>query len=285
MVDVSAVIITLNEESCIEKALRSISWCSEIIVVDSGSTDRTVEICKSYGCKVIHRDFSGFGDQKRFAVRQAKANWVLSLDADEVVTPELSQEIQVELSRNGNGETRAYHIPITLVLWDGLIRRRNRLTKPKLRLFDQRFAGFTDDYVHESVVTSRQSKQLRSPIYHYSYATISDYFQKFNLYTSLAAEHRAKAARKFSVVKSLVRFPFEFFKLYVVRGFVLDGWCGFAWALFSALYPVVKNLKTHEHLQAGLQVERSVTSGSIPSYVLSRRFSKSTPERTATSGI
>src|SRR5262252_2990920 len=188
MVEVSAVLITLNEESCIEDALRSISWCSEIVVVDSGSTDRTVEICHGYGCKVIHRDFAGFGEQKRFAVRQAKHDWVLSLDADEVLTPELSKEIQLELERN-YGEHRGYKIPITLILWDGLIRRKKRLTKAKLRLFDKRFAGFTNEHVHESVVANGRCGLLLNPIYHYSYATIADYFEKFNLYTSLAAEH------------------------------------------------------------------------------------------------
>jgi len=284
MVDVSAVIITLNEESCIEDALRSISWCSEIIVVDSGSTDRTLEICESYGCRVIHREFSGFGDQKRFAVRQSKHNWVLSLDADEVVTPELSREIQLELKRN-SGENQGYQVPITLVLWDGVIRKSDRLTKSKLRLFDKRFADFTRDYVHESVVSSGHCKRLRNPILHYSYATISDYLYKFNLYTSLGAEQRATTGHRFSVVATLFRFPFEFFKLYLVRGFVLDGWCGFAWSLFSALYPVVKYLKIHEHRQgASCPHPRSVSPG-MPSYARGHRFVKGSPGQTASPRI
>lgn len=243
-----------------------------------------MEICRAYGCKVIHREFSGFGDQKRFAVRQSQHNWVLSLDADEVITPELAREIQLELEAN-RGEHHAFDIPITLVLWDGVVRDRDRLTKAKLRLFDKRFAGFTDDYVHESVVTPEHRKQLQNPIYHYSYDTISDYFQKFNLYTSLAAEHGAKAGHRFLVVGSLFRFPFEFFKLYLLRGFVLDGWCGFAWSLFSALYPVVKHLKAHEHIQAVMQMDRSCNPALKDPYMLGRQFGTATGEGTAPSGI
>src|SRR5882672_5877597 len=99
MVKISGVIITLNEESDIERALRSISWCDEIVVVDSGSKDRTVEVCESYGCKVIRRTFSGYGEQKQFAVKQATNDWIISIDADEVVPDELRDEILTELSR------------------------------------------------------------------------------------------------------------------------------------------------------------------------------------------
>jgi glycosyltransferase involved in cell wall biosynthesis len=255
MVDVSGIVITLNEEPDIENALRSLSWCQEIIVVDSGSTDRTVEICEAYGCEVIQREFSDYGEQKRFAVSQARNDWILSIDADEVISPALTNEIQRELSKE-TLDYRGYFLPISLVLWDGVIRGRRRYTKPKLRLFDRRHGNFNRAKVHESVKVSGPCKHLRHEVYHCSYSSIFDYFQKFNCYTSASALEKFNEDKSVSAVPTVLRFPFEFLKLYLVQGFFIDGWQGFVWSLFSSLYPVVRNIKLLELQRTHARRER-----------------------------
>src|SRR5262249_10500727 len=144
-IKVSAVIIALNEERDIQRALKSVEWCDEIIVVDSGSTDRTVDICMKFGANVFHKDFVGYGEQKQFAVDQATNDWILSIDADEVIPPDLRDEIQISLRKNRNQNGQMYNgfrLSICTVLWDRVVRDCPRYTRPKLRLFDRTHGKF-----------------------------------------------------------------------------------------------------------------------------------------------
>ncbi len=244
MPQVSAVLITYNEERDIARALNSVAWCDEIVVVDSGSSDRTVEICLAHGCRVFHRDFKGFGDQKAFAVSQASHDWVLVIDADEEVTPALRDEIRSRLS--SAGDCRGFRIPITTLLWDQVLRSASRHTSLKLRLFDRRFGNFGNQLVHESVFLNGRCELLRGRMYNYSYASIADYFEKFNRYTSAAALELFRQGKRSSVLSAILRIPLAFFQLLFIKGYIRDGSVGLMWSLFSSFYPAVKYVKLWE---------------------------------------
>jgi glycosyltransferase involved in cell wall biosynthesis len=248
---ISAVIIAFNEEVDIPRALSSLAWCDEVLVVDSGSTDRTVEVCEAYGAKVLRRDFIGYGDQKAWAVTQAAHDWIIALDADEQVPGALRDEIQSKLASADN--CCGYYIPITTVLWDQVVRAGHRHTKPKLRLFDRRFGNFRRQLVHESVALEGRTGLLREPMYNFSCSSIADYFDKFNRYTSLAAIESFRPGERSSFLKAVVTLPLTFLQFYFLKGFVWDGSAGFAWSLFSSLYPAVKQFKLSEFHRAFAQ--------------------------------
>lgn len=254
-VQVSAVLITYNEESDIAGAIESVSWCDEILVVDSGSTDRTVEICKTRGCKVLHHEFTGYGEQKGFAVSQAAHDWVLIVDADERVTPELRDEIRRRLE--APGDCRGFRIPITTILWDRVVRTEDRHTAAKLRLFDRRYGQYRPQLVHESVALDGRVELLRERMYNYSYSSIADYFDKFNRYTSAAAQQGFAEGKRHGVVGAVLLLPITFCQFYFGKGYICDGGIGAVWSLFSAFYPTVKYLKLWELNQAAARQSAS----------------------------
>ena len=264
MRSVSAVIIAFNEELDIARALASVAWCDEVLVVDSGSTDRTLEVCKAFGCKVLHREFAGYGEQKAFAVSQAANDWILAIDADEQIPAALRDEIQTKLARAT--DCSGYYIPITTVLWDQVVRTGRRHTKPKLRLFDRKYGNFRNQLVHESVHLEGRTERLRQPMYNYSYASIADYFEKFNRYTSLAALQSFKPGERSSFLRAVAAMPLTFIQLYFLKGFIWDGPAGFTWSLVSSMYPAVKYFKLAEFYRAyDLQRAKDALLESSPS--------------------
>ncbi len=221
------------------------AWCDEILVVDSGSCDRTVEICRDLGCRVLHRDFDGFGRQKHFAVSAARNDWVLVVDSDEVVTPELAQQIRRRLDAAPQRYV-GFEIPISLVFMGHVMRFGGQFGRCHLRLFDRRAGNYTFANVHEKVVLKGNVGALRGHILHASYRDVEHYFEKFNRYTSIAARQAFDQDSGTSKWYIAFRFPYSFFYLYVIRGLVFDGYPGFVWALFSAFYPTVKYIKLVE---------------------------------------
>jgi glycosyltransferase involved in cell wall biosynthesis len=261
---ISAVIISFNEELDIARAIASLAWCDEVLIVDSGSTDRTIEVCQAYGCKVLHRDFTGYGEQKAWAVAQAANDWILALDADEEVPAALKEEIasRLALAENCSG----YYIPITTVLWDQVVRTGHRHTKPKLRLFDRRFGNFRKQLVHESVAVEGRTEHLRQPMYNYSYSSIADYFDKFNRYTSLSALESFRPGERPSFLKAVAALPLTFIQFYFLKGFIWDGSAGLTWSLFSSFYPAVKYFKLSEFQRtyAQQQIAEGLRSSPLP---------------------
>lgn len=245
MVNISAVIITFNEERRIRATLQALDFCNEIVVVDSGSTDNTVAICKEFNCTVFTRPFDGYGTQKMYAVSKASNDWVLALDADEVVSHELKQEIVSVLKKDPGGVT-GFYLPISLVFLGKLLRHGGEYKKRHLRLFSRSAGTFTNDAVHEHAEIAGQKANLSHHILHYSYDSISDYLQKFNSYTSAAADALFAKNRTVSALSTALRFPLVFFRIYIIRGCLFDGFPGFLWSLFSSLYPVVKFSKLLE---------------------------------------
>ncbi|GAB3897293.1 glycosyltransferase family 2 protein [Larkinella knui] len=242
--------ITFNSARILPDVLRALTWCDEIVVVDSGSSDQTLSIARQFGCRVLHRDFDGFGLQKGFAVSQARNSWVLVVDADEIVTDELRAEIQLRLSEVEAGKInfRGFEVPISLVFLGQLMRYGGEYKMPHLRLFDKRFGNYNTARVHEDVVLNGSVGKLTHHMLHDSYGSLHEYFEKFNRYTTAGARdlQSQEQGHRGSVGQIVFRLPITFLKEYVIKRNFLNGYPGFIWSLFSAMYPVVKYAKLRE---------------------------------------
>ncbi len=242
----SVVIITFNEQNRIRPTLESVKWCDEIIVVDSGSTDKTLDICREYkNCKTYTQPFLGYGQQKQYAVGKASNEWILSIDADEVVTTYLQNEITGYLSLpvvpfNG------FNVPITLIFMKRIFMYGYENKQPHLRLFNKNKGAFDASQLHEKVLVGGAVITLKNEVLHCSYADITHYFQKFNNYTTIYKDEALKKGKQVSRIKSVLRFPIEFFKHYLLRLNVLNGFEGFCWSLISAFSVFVKYIKLYE---------------------------------------
>ena len=269
MPELSVVIITRNEQMNVLRCLDSVKpIADEIVVVDSMSADDTVRICRESGCLVFQRVFDGYGTQKQFAVDHAANDWVLSIDADEVVTEELQQEINLLLHRNppsgsripdpasapsqppptGGGEIPhpAYRIPFSLYYMGRLLSHGGVGNEFHLRLFDRTRGGFTKVPVHEGIEVKGSTGTLKGRIIHYSYRDISHHLQKIDIYTSRAAEGYRMSGRSFSRSWAVVKFPAVFFTFYIIKLGFLDGYPGFIWSFMAAVHATLKVAKTIE---------------------------------------
>ncbi|AEV98269.1 glycosyl transferase family 2 [Niastella koreensis GR20-10] len=241
---VSAVIITYNEEKMIERTLAQLQWCDEIIVVDSYSTDRTAEICSSKGCKVLFRQFDGYGAQKQFAVSQAKNDWVLCVDADEVLTDELVKEITSLTEADKQYSGFAFRMNLVFLGKEFLYGKESG--RYFLRLFNRQKGGITADKVHEGIHLEGPVKKLKHIVKHYSYTSIYQYLEKFNRYTRYAAEMGKRKGKHKSTFIILLAVPFNFTKYYLLERNCLNGLKGFYWSVFSTFYHFVKYAKINE---------------------------------------
>ncbi len=243
MENLSAVIITLNEEKNIGRCLRSLDWVNEIVVVDSGSTDRTVSICRSFGARVVETKWKGFGPTKRFAVEQASYDWIFSVDADEEVTAALRAKIRA-LLQNPNPQI-AYRIKRFPYYLGQRIRYCGWQKDYPLRLFNRRFGNFNLKAVHEGVEFKGTVRYLQEGLNHFTYPTLSDHIRKINRYSELSLQEMPDE-KKGSVLGAVWRGWFKFFKMYFLKGGFLDGPTGFVLCLNSAFGVYLKYLKLWE---------------------------------------
>ncbi len=216
----SAVLITLDCERQLAAALDSLAFCDEILVVDSGSTDGTVELARNRGARLIHREWMGFGPQKQFAVEQANNDWVLCIDSDERVTPALRASIEGELSAP---RFAAYEFPRCNRFLGRYLRHGEGYPDWSLRLFDRRRARWSGDAVHEKVIADGQVGRIRGDLAHDSAESLQAYLAKQNRYTSLAAEREHAAGRRAGALQLLLSPALRFIKFYVFRLGCLDG--------------------------------------------------------------
>jgi glycosyltransferase involved in cell wall biosynthesis len=242
MNEISCVIITFNEEENIRRCLQALSWCDEVVIVDSGSSDKTLEICKNFNSKIHHNNFNGYGEQKRFAVSLAKNDWVLNVDADEVVSETLREKILLGLNQNPDS-VNGFYLSRSLFFLGKQFKYGRESKEYYIRLFNKQFANFTEDKVHEGVIVNGSTEKLSGELLHYSYNSIHQYFEKFNNYTTQAAQELFEKGKERSLVFTIIGFPVYFFKNYFINRNFLNGWQGFLWALFSSWYPVVKYAK------------------------------------------
>ena len=245
MATLSIVTLALNEERNIEACLESVRWADEIFVVDSGSTDRTVELARKYTDRVITIEWRGYGPTKNYALELVRGDWVLWLDADERVTPELAGEIRDVLASGDKG-TAAYAMGRRAFFLGRWIRHSGWYPSRVTRLFRRGMARFTEQRVHEQLVVEGNVAALRNDLLHYTDPDLHHYFSKFNRYTSLAAEDLDGAGRRWSPLDLLVRPWFQFAKMYLLRRGFLDGMQGFILAVVSSAYVFVKYAKLWE---------------------------------------
>ena len=237
---VSAVIITLNAASQLETCLRSLAFADEIVVVDSGSTDRTVEIARGHGAKVVQQAWLGYGPQKRLSVEQASNDWVLCVDADERVSAELRVSIEKAISRS---DSRAYEMARCNRFMGRWLRHGEGYPDWNLRLFDRRSAHWSDDPIHEKVVTQAAVGRLDGDLLHESAETLHSYLEKQNRYTSLQAEMLYKNGVRSSLFKLVFSPLVRFLKFYFLRLGLLDGVPGLVHILIGCNNTLMKNAK------------------------------------------
>ncbi len=240
----SVTIITKNEEKNIERCLTSVAWADEIIVVDSGSTDRTVELCRKFRCKVISSEWLGFGLTKKLAVDSAANDWILSIDADEEVTPELKNKILSMLQTAPKYD--GYRIKRKSFYLGKMIRYCGWNRDYPLRLFNRDCGNFNRKSVHESIKISTQSGKIEEPLFHYTYPTIHSHIQKMNHYTELIAEEKAGNAETSAVVSAVLRGTLQFLKSYLFQYGILDGKEGLILSINSGYYTYLKYIKLWE---------------------------------------
>ncbi len=216
----SAVIITRDAAAPLPECLQSVRFADEILIVDSGSQDGTRDIAKRHGARFVHHDWLGYGKQKQFAVERAKHDWVLCLDADEHVSPELAHRIQETLRAP---EFFAYDMPRCNRFMGRWLRHGEGYPDPNLRLFHRSRARWSDDPIHEHVVTSEPIGRLNGDLLHESENTLAEYLDKQNRYTTLQAEKLHAQGKRASTARLVLSPLTRFIKFYFLRLGFLDG--------------------------------------------------------------
>jgi len=248
MEPISAALITNNEEANVEEALQSLAWADEIVVADSGSTDATVDICRRYTDKIFRRPWTGFVDQKNYVVAQASHDWIISLDADERIGPQLAREI--EQLRRAGFQHAGYRMPRVAFFMGRWIRHGDWYPDYQLRLFDRRRGRWSGGCVHESVEVEGTPGFLQGEIQHYTYRSLSDYLRRLETYSTLAAQDYRQRGKKASLPKLVGNPCMTFLKAYLLKRGFLDGAPGLMVAVMGAASVFFKYAKLYE-LQRG----------------------------------
>lgn len=250
----SVAIITLNEEKNLPRALRSVPFADEVVMVDSGSTDGTVALARDHGARVIQRPWPGYGQQKNFALEQARCEWVLSLDADEALSPELSAEIRQVVSGERTGFD-CYAMPRLSMFIDRWMRHGGWYPDRQIRLIRKGAAKFSERPVHERIETALPVGELQGDLLHYSYESISDYIRRHDVYSTLGARIRLESGRPgwTSVAGLAATLAAKFLEVYVWKRGFLDGRHGFIVACLAANSVFVRQCKIWEALRTPKQ--------------------------------
>lgn len=241
-------VVAYNEEHNIGRCLRSVSWADEIVVVDSLSQDRTVEIAKEYTDRVYRHPWKGYSTQKNLALSYTRCDWVLALDADEEVSEELKGSIQRVLKEEGDCD--GYEVSRRSFYLGRWIRHGGWYPDYQLRLFQRGRGRWKEAELHERVLVDGKVGRLRGDLYHYPYRDLSEHILKMDRYSAIAAQEMARKGRRFRGWDLLVRPLFRVFSSYVLKAGFLDGVPGLVVALSGAAYAWAKYAKLWE-LQNG----------------------------------
>lgn len=244
MNNLSVTIITRNEAANIEACLESVQWVAEIIVVDQFSEDGTAAIAERLGARVFQEPWHGFGRQKNIAIEKARGPWILSLDADERVTPPLRREIEEVLGRH---DPFAGHLIARKNFFCGRwIRHGGWYPDYNLRLFRKETGRFQERPVHEKLVVTGPVARLKNPMEHYTYSSVADYLERLERYSRLGARELAAGTGKAGWTALAFRPLFTFARMYLLKRGFLDGREGFLLAWSYAYYTLLKYYRVHE---------------------------------------
>ncbi len=245
MEKVSAVLIVYNEEKNLRECLEGVRWADEIVVVDSHSKDRTVEIAREFTEKIFQKEYEGHIDKKRFAVSKASHDWVFSIDADERVTQELTQEILGVLEK-GTEKVVGYDMPrMTRHLGRWILHGEwypDRVT----RLFRRSRMRYEGTEPHDRVILQGPREHFKGMLLHYNYRDFAHQIQTVQAYSDVAAKAMFAEGRRAGFRNLFLRPPFKFLKCYILKRGFLDGWPGFIIAATSAFYVLAKYVKLYE---------------------------------------
>lgn len=243
--EISAIVVCFNEEDRIGDCLESLKWCDEIVVVDSFSRDRTAEICRRYTDRFIQRSWAGYREQKAFAHSQATKPWVVLVDADERVPPQLSDEILDALDRYGE-RFAAFSVPRLVYYLGRWWWRGGWYPDQDVRIFRRTHATWGGLDPHEKILVDGKVRRLKNPLHHFSYRDISDHMNRINRFTTVSANELNRAGRRWRVADNLLRPPFRFLRSYVWKRGFLEGFAGFFIAATAAVYVFLRYAKLRE---------------------------------------
>ncbi|EAJ7528904.1 glycosyltransferase family 2 protein [Helicobacter pylori] len=233
--NISIVILTFNSQKYLQEVLQSVNFANEIILIDSGSTDNSLIIAKTFkNVKIFHQAWLGFGKQKQFGVNQSKNDWVFILDSDEIVTQELKEEIMQTLKQP---RYHAYKVARLNFFFGKTIKTMGLYPDYNIRLFNKNYAQFDDREVHESIICQEKIGKLKHHFLHYAYENIEQFIDKQNKYSSLNP-------KKNNLLKALINPYWTFFKLYFIKLGFLEGKRGFIIAKLYAQYTFWKYIKS-----------------------------------------
>ncbi|HET6439402.1 MAG TPA: glycosyltransferase family 2 protein [Anaeromyxobacter sp.] len=241
----SAVIITKNEERNLPRTLAPLTFADEVLVVDSGSTDRTATLARSLGARVLEHPFLGDGPQKRWAAAQARHDWILGLDADEVLDAELAGAIRSLLAQS-QPACAAYSLRYITIFMGQPLRHGPESRRRHIRLFDRRRAGWTEATVHGQVVTDGPVGALPGAVLHYTIRDLSDSVAKMNLYSSMGAAEVVRRGKRRSAAALVLTAPVQFLRHYLLLQNFRNGIPGLAWSFMNAMGSTMKYLKARE---------------------------------------
>jgi glycosyltransferase involved in cell wall biosynthesis len=229
----SAIVITKNEERAIRRCLESVAWADEIVVVDSGSTDRTPEICRELGVRFhATEEWPGYGPQKNRALRAATSEWVFSIDADEWVTPELRAEIEHALRKNDRAD--GYALPRRSSFCGRFMQHSGWWPDYVVRLFRRNAGHFSDDPAHERVIVTGKVARLREPLMHEAILNLEQMIAKMDAYSTATAQMKFARGERSTLLSALLHGVWTFVRTYLLRLGFLDGREGFMLAVANA---------------------------------------------------
>ncbi len=240
-IKISATIITFNEERNVARVIESLRCCDEILVLDSGSNDRTVEIATKLGARVVEASWHGYAAQKNIAVELASHDWILALDADESLSEALEAEIW-QIKKSGPKHA-GYTMPRMAQYMGRWILHGGWYPDRKIRLFDRRTAKWVGEYVHESVSVKGSVGHLKSNLLHFTCDSLSEHLRSMDGYTTLAAQEIASRETEIRFSRLLFDPMWTFFRTYVLKRGYMDGVEGLSIAYMAALYNYVKYAK------------------------------------------
>ncbi|MBN1895206.1 glycosyltransferase family 2 protein [bacterium] len=244
MAGLSCILIVRDEAARIERCLRSVAFADEVVVLDTGSTDATPELARRHTDRVYRSSWKGYGGTKQAALEKATGEWILWIDADEIVPAGLAEEIRGIV--DGKTPYAGFHLSRKAYFLGRWMRYGGWYPGHVIRLFRRDCGRFSPDRVHEGVILTGKAGFLKHPLDHYTDDSIGHYFDKFNRYTSLAAADLAGRGRRPAAPELLLRPLFMFLRMYVIRLGFLDGMEGFLLALFSSQYVFAKYAKGRE---------------------------------------